>query len=223
VNLLVVEDEDVLAEAVATGLRRAQYAVDVAYDGSSAWEKLELAGATTYDVVVLDRDLPGLHGDEVCRRLRAAGRPERVLMLTAAAGVDATVEGLALGADDYLAKPFAFRELVARVDVLARRPPPAPWVLTCGDLTVDLGRRAVTRAGRPIALGAKEYGVLVELLRADGAWLSAETLLELVWDEYADPFTAAVRVVLARLRAKLGPPDPIETERGVGYRIRRAT
>jgi DNA-binding response OmpR family regulator len=218
-RVLVVEDEDVLAGALATGLRRAKYAVDVAADGGEALEKLELATPDAYDVVVLDRDLPVVHGDEVCRRLRAAGRPERVLMLTASGGVDATVEGLSLGADDYLAKPFAFRELVARVDVLARREAPAAGRLTAGDVAVDLARREVWRAGRAVVLGTKEYGVLVELLRADGAWVSAEALLERVWDENADPFTAAVRIAVTRLRAKLGPPDPIETARGVGYRI----
>jgi DNA-binding response OmpR family regulator len=217
VRVLVAEDEDVMADALARGLRRAGYAVDVAGDGGTA---LELAGINRYDVVLLDRDLPVVHGDDVCRALVAAGSPVRILMLTAAGGLDHKVDGFALGADDYLAKPFAFAELLARVRALARRTAPAqPPVLAAADLRLDVARRAVTRAGRPVDLTLKEYGVLVELVRSGGAVVSAEDLLERVWDENADPFTNAVRVTMVGLRRKLGDPPVIETLRGAGYRV----
>ncbi|TDE12643.1 response regulator transcription factor [Jiangella asiatica] len=216
-RVLVVEDEDVMAEAVALGLRRAGYAADVAVDGEEA---LTLTDLNPYDVVLLDRDLPVLHGDEVCRRLVDAGNRARILMLTAAGALDDRVEGLHLGADDYLAKPFAFAELLARVDALCRRTTrAAPPVLRFADLEIDTGRREVRRAGQPVPLTLKEYGVLVELVRADGAVVSAEELLARVWDENADPFTNAVRVTMVGLRRKLGEPVPVETLRGAGYRV----
>jgi len=215
--VLVAEDEEVMADALARGLRRAGYATDVAGDGGTA---LELAGVNRYDVVLLDRDLPVVHGDDVCRTLVDAGSTARILMLTAAGGLEQKVDGFALGADDYLAKPFAFAELLARVQALARRTAPAqPPVLAAGDLRVDVARRAVTRAGRPVDLTLKEYGVLVELVRSGGAVVSAEELLERVWDEHADPFTNAVRVTMVGLRRKLGDPPVIETTRGAGYRV----
>ncbi|MFC5728583.1 response regulator transcription factor [Nocardioides vastitatis] len=218
-RVLVVEDEGVMAEAVVLGLRRAGYAADVAGDGEAA---LALAGLNPYDVVLLDRDLPVLHGDEVCRRLVAAGNDARILMLTASGAVAERVDGLHLGADDYLAKPFAFAELLARVDALGRRAGRArPPVLRAGELEVDTGRRTVLRGGRPIPLTLKEYGVLVELVRADGAVVSAEELLARVWDEHADPFTNAVRVTMVGLRRKLGEPAVVETLRGAGYRVVR--
>jgi len=216
-RVLVVEDEDVMAEALLLGLRRAGYAADVAYDGEEA---LALAGLNPYDVVLLDRDLPAVHGDEVCRRLVADGVDARILMLTAAGDVADRVGGLGLGADDYLPKPFAFAELLARVDALGRRAGrPQPPVLRAADVEVDTARRSVTRAGRPVALTLKEYGVLVELVRARGAVVSAEELLARVWDENADPFTNAVRVTMVGLRRKLGEPSVVETLRGAGYRV----
>ncbi|WP_028045227.1 response regulator transcription factor [Cellulomonas sp. URHE0023] len=216
-RVLVVEDEEVMADALARGLRRAGYAADVAVDGGAA---LELAGMNRYDVVLLDRDLPVMHGDDVCRALVDAGTSSRILMLTAAGGLEQKVDGFALGADDYLAKPFAFAELLARVRALARRTAPAqPPVLVAGGLRVDVARRAVTRDGRQVDLTLKEYGVLVELVRADGALVSAEELLERVWDENADPFTNAVRVTMVGLRRKLGDPPAIDTLRGAGYRL----
>jgi DNA-binding response OmpR family regulator len=219
VRVLVVEDEDVMAEAVVLGLRRAGYAADVAGDGEEA---LALADLNPYDVVLLDRDLPVLHGDEVCRRLVDGGNDARILMLTASGAVSERVDGLHLGADDYLAKPFAFAELLARVDALGRRAGRArPPVLRAGELEVDTGRRTVLRAGRPVSLTLKEYGVLVELVRADGAVVSAEELLARVWDEHADPFTNAVRVTMVGLRRKLGEPAVVETLRGAGYRVTR--
>ncbi len=214
-RVLVVEDERTLAEAVARGLRREGFAVDVADDGEAALDK---AAGTAYDVVVLDRDLPRVHGDDVCRAL--AGAPARILMLTAASGVEDLVDGLTLGADDYLGKPFVFAELVARVRALGRRAAAAvPPVLTGGDLVLDSGRRLVTRRGRPLSLTRKEFGVLEVLLAANGAVVSAEELLERVWDEYADPFTNAIRVTVMTLRRKLGDPPLVETVVGVGYRI----
>lgn len=217
-RLLVVEDEEVMALALATGLRREGYAVDVAGNGSVA---LDMASWNLYDVILLDRDLPGVHGDEVCRRLVDRKVAAGILMLTAAGTLTETVGGLALGADDYLSKPFAFAELVARVAALTRRTSPAvPPVLRTGELTVDTARRQVRRAGRGIALTLKEYGVLVELVRADGTVVSAEQLLERVWDENADPFSNAVRVAMVGLRRKLGEPAVIETLRGAGYRLR---
>jgi DNA-binding response OmpR family regulator len=217
VRVLVVEDDRELAEAVATGLRRMQMAVDVAFDGASG---LERALVTSYDVIVLDRDLPGLHGDEVCARLVASGARSRVLMLTAAATIDDRVDGLGLGADDYLPKPFAFVELVARVQALFRRAQPAiPPLLSHGDVSLDTGRRRASRGGRPLELGPKEFGVLELLLAAQGRVVSTEELLFRVWDEEADLFTTAVKVTVSRLRRKLGDPSLIETIAQAGYRI----
>ena len=216
-RVLVVEDETVLAEAIARGLRREAMAVDVAFDGLAALERI---GINDYDVVVLDRDLPGVHGDDVCAALVHGDASTRVLMLTAAGEVRERVAGLSLGADDYLAKPFAFAELVARVRALARRSaPPLPPVLVRGDLRCDPNRREVTRAGAPVELSRKEFGVLEQLLRADGTVVSAEQLLEKVWDEHTDPFTTVVRVTVMTLRRKLGDPPLIETVHGVGYRV----
>jgi DNA-binding response OmpR family regulator len=217
VRVLVVEDQVEMAEMVAVGLRRAQMAVDVALDGPGG---LDRALTSDYDVIVLDRDLPGLHGDEVCVQLIAAGRRSRVLMLTAAADSGDLVEGLGLGADDYLAKPFDFPVLVARVRALARRAHPvAPPVLRVADLVVDTAKRRAARSGRPLELGPKEFGVLEILMASEGRAVSAEELLERVWDELADPFTNAVAVTISRLRAKLGDPLLIETVSRSGYRI----
>jgi DNA-binding response OmpR family regulator len=214
---LIVEDEQQLADAVARGLRHRAMAVDVAYEGRSALRKADLAH---YDVVVLDRDLPGLHGDEVCRALRKARSGPAVLMLTASGELDQIVEGLALGADDYLPKPFAFEELLARVQALGRRPRRAlPPVLSRGDLELDPARHEVRRRGKPIELQRKEFAVLRVLLEADGGVVSAEDLLARVWDENVDPFTNVVRVVVMTLRRKLGEPPLIETVTGAGYRI----
>lgn len=216
-RILVVEDEQLFADAIATGLRREGMAVDVAYDGTSGHERVWV---NDYDVVVLDRDLPGMHGDDVCRAV-VADRPwVRVLMLTAATEVTDRVEGLGLGADDYLGKPFVFTELVARVRALGRRsrqavPPELEW----GGVRLDPARREVTRDGAPVALGGKEFGVLEELMRAGGAVVSAEQLLEKVWDEHADPFTNTVRVTVMTLRKKLGEPQLVHTVVGAGYRI----
>jgi len=216
---LVVEDEVDLARTIAKGLRAAGMAPDVANDGNEALDK---ALVNAYDVVVLDRDLPGVHGDDVCRELTALERGPRVLMLTASGGIEQRVHGLSIGADDYLPKPFDFAELVARIRALARRPDQGiRAVLTAGDLRFDVARRHVRRAGRDIPLTAKEYGVLEILLASDGAVVSAEELLEKAWDENADPFTAAVRVTIANLRRKLGKPPLIETVIGVGYRVLR--
>ena len=216
VRVLVVEDNEVVAQAVAEGLRDQGFAVDVAGDGYAGLEK---AGLTPYDVIVLDRDLPVVHGDDVCARL--AGRPAgaRILMLTAAGAPGDRVDGLNLGADDYLAKPFHFPELVARVNALGRRAAAAPPVLRHGELTLDRARRQASRSGQPVPLTRKELGVLEVLLSADGAVISAEQLLEQVWDEFADPFTNAVAVTVMRLRRKLGDPPLIETVIGVGYRL----
>jgi DNA-binding response OmpR family regulator len=192
-------------------------AVDVAYDGAAA---VEVTAVNRYDVVVLDRDLPRVHGDAVCASLVAGPSPARILMLTAAAAVEDRVDGLNLGADDYLPKPFAFTELVARVRALSRRAPSTPPVITRGDLTMDRARRRVSRDGRPVVLTRKEFGVLEAVLGADGAVVSAEELLESVWDEHADPFTNTVSVTMARLRRKLGDPPLIETVIGSGYRLR---
>ncbi|WP_028651369.1 response regulator transcription factor [Nocardioides halotolerans] len=216
-RVLVVEDEEIMADALARGLRRSGYAVDVVTDGATA---LEQAAVNHYDVVLLDRDLPVVHGDEVCRALVRDGASARVLMLTAAGTVAEKVDGFALGADDYLPKPFAFAELLARVEALARRTSPAvPPVIRSGEVAIDTARRTVTRAGRPVQLTLKEYGVLAELARARGAVVSAEDLLERVWDEHADAFSNAVRVTMVGLRRKLGDPQVIETLRGVGYRL----
>jgi DNA-binding response OmpR family regulator len=214
-RVLVVEDHVTLAGRIGEGLRDAGMAVDVVHDGAAA---LTAAADTAYDVVVLDRDLPVVHGDQVCRSL-AAGAGARILMLTAAAAIDDRVDGLELGADDYLGKPFAFQELVARVRVLARRAPSAPPVVHRGDLTVDRARHRASRAGRALSLTRKEFGVLELLVAADGAVVSAEELLENVWDANADPFSNIVSVTLTRLRRKLGTPPLIETVIGCGYRL----
>jgi DNA-binding response OmpR family regulator len=217
VRVLVVEDERNLADAIGRGLRREGMAVDVAYDGRAGHE---MAFVTRYDVIVLDRDLPGVPGDDICADLVASGALTRVLMLTASASVADRVEGLGLGADDYLAKPFAFDELVARVRALGRRAtPPAPPVLAVGDLVLDQARRSVSRAGRTLELTRKELGILEELIKARGAVVSSEELLERVWDANADPFTTTVRVTVMTLRKKLGDPPLIETVVGAGYRV----
>jgi DNA-binding response OmpR family regulator len=216
-RVLVVEDHEELAHAVASGLRREGMAVDVALDGADA---LALAAFNRYDVVVLDRDLPGTHGDEVCRSLARTGGAARILMLTAAATVEDRVTGLGLGADDYLPKPFAFAELVARARALGRRSQPAvPPVLVRGELRLDAAQRVATRAGRRLSLSPKEFAVLELLLAADGAVLSAEELLERAWDDAADPFTQTVKVTISRLRRKLGDPPVIETVPQAGYRV----
>jgi DNA-binding response OmpR family regulator len=216
-RILVVEDEVLLAEAVAEWLRGDAHAVDVVHDGGAA---LERVGVNDYDVVVLDRDLPVVHGDRVCREMVDTGSAARVLMLTAAAEIDDRVAGLSLGADDYLPKPFAFKELAARVVALGRRSrPAAPPVLDRAGIRLDLHRREVYRDGRYVPLSRKEFAVLAELLRADGAAVSAEQLLEKAWDEHADPFTHAVRMTILKLRRKLGNPPIVLTEPGVGYRI----
>jgi len=213
----VVEDHRTLNALIAAGLRREALAVDAVLDGRAALEQL---AATRYDVVVLDRDLPGVHGDEVCRRIVAAGADTRVLMLTAAGTVRDRVEGLGLGADDYLPKPFDFAELVARVRALGRRSTPAlPPILDNGDLTVDPNRRVASRAGRRLDLSPKEFAVLEYLLGAAGRVVSAEELLDRVWDDAADPFTTTVKTTIGRLRAKLGQPPAIHTVREGGYRI----
>ena len=216
-RVLVVEDFEVLAEAIGTGLRREGMAVDVVLDGSAALEHLAVTG---YDVVVLDRDLPGTHGDEVCRKLVAEQSPSRILMLTAASTVTERVTGLGLGADDYLPKPFDFAELVARIRALGRRPATSlPPVLQRGDLTLHPSRRVAFRAGRRLDLSPKEFGLLECLLASGDRVVSAEELLERVWDEQADPFTTAVKTTVRRLRAKLGDPPVIHTVREGGYRI----
>jgi DNA-binding response OmpR family regulator len=217
VRVLVVEDQVELARDIADGLRDRGIATDLAHDGESALRK---GLVYRYDVIVLDRDLPAVHGDEVCVRLRDAGSEARILMLTAAAAIGDRVAGLNLGADDYLPKPFAFEELVARVNALGRRAPAQPTVLVRGDVAVDRASRRATRAGRDLSLTRKELGLLEVLLAAEGAVVSAEELLERVWDENADPFTRTVAVTLGRLRAKLGKPEVIETVVGAGYRVR---
>ncbi|MFD4444151.1 response regulator transcription factor [Nocardia sp. NPDC058519] len=217
-RVLVVEDEIVLADAIGTGLRRYAMAVDVVYDGDAALERVPV---NDYDVVVLDRDLPGASGDEVCRWMIEHEVHSRVLMLTAATAIRERVAGLGLGADDYLTKPFAFAELVARVQALGRRARPAtPPILTRAGLRLDVHRCALTRDGVPIALSRKEFAVLGELMRADGGVVSTEQLLEKAWDENIDPFTGVVRYAIMMLRRKLGEPALIETEPGIGYRIR---
>jgi DNA-binding response OmpR family regulator len=216
-RVLVIEDDLELAEAVATGLRRAHMAVDVAFDGETG---LQQALGTSYDVIVLDRDLPRLHGDEVCAKLVAAGVRSRVLMLTAAATIDDRVDGLGLGADDYLPKPFAFAELAARVQALFRRAQPAiPPLLVHGDLELDTSRRCVRRGGQPLELGPKEFAVLELLLAAQGRVVATEELLFRAWDEEADLFSTAVKVTISRLRRKLGDPPLIVTVHQAGYRI----
>ncbi|HWF35114.1 MAG TPA: response regulator transcription factor [Solirubrobacteraceae bacterium] len=216
-RVLIAEDERRLADAIARGLRREGMAVDVAPDGSEALSKARIV---RYDVVVLDRDLPGVHGDVVCKTVRGE-RPETgILMLTAAGALDDLVEGLSLGADDYLPKPFRFAELVARIHALARRAGPSrPPVLRHADIELDPARRAVSRQSRPVELARKEFAVLEALMAADGATVSAEELLERVWDEHIDPFTNVVRMTIMTLRRKLGEPAVLETVIGVGYRM----
>jgi DNA-binding response OmpR family regulator len=213
-RVLVAEDHVVLADRIAEGLRDAGLAADVVNDGQAA---LTQAGLTAYDVIVLDRDLPVVHGDQVCRTL--AGGAARILMLTAAAAVDDRVDGLELGADDYLGKPFAFHELVARVRALGRRAPSAPPVVRRGDLTVDRARHRASRGTSALSLTRKEFAILELLLAADGRVVSAEELLEHVWDANTDPFSNIVVVTMARLRRKLGEPRLIETVVGRGYRL----
>ncbi len=216
-RVLIIEDEEALAAAVARGLRREGMAVDVSLDGADGLEKALL---TAYDVVILDRNLPGLHGDEVCRRLAGSASESRILMLTAAGGLHDKVAGLNLGADDYLGKPFAFEELVARVRALSRRAGvPRPPVLRHGDVELDPASRRAWRDAHELDLTNKEFGVLEALLAASGAVLSSEELLEKVWDENADPFTNVVRVTVMTLRKKLGEPPFIETVAGAGYRL----
>ena len=216
-RVLLVEDHAKLATTLCRGLRRAGMAVDIAFDGQDALDHLT---GTAYDVVVLDRDLPGVHGDDVCREIVAGPGNSRVLMLTAARSVSDRVAGLGLGADDYLPKPFAFTELVARIQALARRATPAqPPTLVHGDLVLDSGRRIATRGGRELPLSPKEFALLERLLAARGRVLSATDLLEGVWDEMADPFTGTVKVTISRLRAKLGEPPVIQTVAPGGYRI----
>ena len=215
--MLVVEDEKTLARYIAEGLRDRAMSVDVAHDGDTALDKV---AAESYDIVVLDRDLPGTHGDEVCRRLVADGGRPRVLMLTAMSEVNERVAGLRLGADDYLGKPFDFEELVARLEALSRRSQPAlPPVLRHGDIILDPGLRQTMRADRPVMLSNKEFAVLATLMAAGGAVISAEELLRTVWDENADPFTNAVRITVSALRKRLGEPWLIATVPGAGYRI----
>jgi DNA-binding response OmpR family regulator len=213
-RVLVVEDHVTLAGRIAQGLRQAGMAVDAVYDGAAA---LEAVVETAYEVIVLDRDLPVVHGDQVCRTL--AGSGPRILMLTAASHVDDRVDGLELGADDYLGKPFVFGELVARVRALSRRAPAAAPVLRRGDLTVDRARHRASRGSRQMPLTHKEFGILETLLAADGAVVSAEELLERVWDAKVDPFSNIISVTMARLRRKLGDPPLIETVIGKGYRM----
>ncbi|MFI5914496.1 response regulator transcription factor [Dactylosporangium sp. NPDC051541] len=215
-RVLLIEDEPLLAEQIAEGLRDQGMAVDLAADGLDGLHK---AGTNPYDVVVLDRDLPRLHGDQVCGALAAADAGPRVLMLTAAGEAADRVAGLTLGADDYLPKPFVFAELVLRIRALARRAANAPRVLRRAGLTFDTARRIVTRDGRTLPLTTKELAVLEILMGADGAVVSSEALLDRAWDEHADPFTATVRVTVARLRRKLGDPPLIETVVGAGYRL----
>jgi DNA-binding response OmpR family regulator len=216
-RVLVVEDEQVMADAIADGLRQHAMAVDVAYDGADGFEKATING---YDVIVLDRDLPRLSGDIVCTRIIAANLDTRILMLTAASAVPQRVSGLGLGADDYLTKPFAFAELVARIQALGRRSRPAtPPVLERGNVRLDPHRGTVYRGERQVHLTRKEFAVLLELLRADGGIVSAEQLLEKAWDEQTDPFTNVVRFTIMNVRRKLGEPALIETLPGSGYQI----
>jgi DNA-binding response OmpR family regulator len=216
-RVLIVEDEPMLADGIARGLRNEGMAVDVAGDGRDGLGK---AVIHDYDVIVLDRDLPAIHGDDVCQQLNARGNLARILMLTASSTIEDRVTGLGLGADDYLSKPFALRELVARIRALSRRVSrPRPPVLRRADLELDSAAREVRRGEEEIELGRKEFGVLEVLLDADGRVVSAEELLERVWDENVDPFSNVVRVIIMTLRRKLGDPPLIETIKGVGYRI----
>jgi DNA-binding response OmpR family regulator len=214
--VLVAEDDEVLAQAVAVGLRRQGMAVDVAVDGDDA--RVQLA-VNPYDVVVLDRDLPGVNGDEICRALVAEGSTTRVLMLTAASSVTERVEGLGLGADDYLPKPFEFAELVARIRAVARRPAMPQPELAHGDLRVDPVGRVAFRGGLRLELSRNELAVLECLLAAEGKPVSAEQLIKRVWDDDLDPYTGTVKTTISRLRSKLGDPPLIETVRELGYRI----
>jgi len=217
VRVLVVDDEPLLADVVAATLRREAIAVDIAYDGAEALAQVDI---NSYDVMVLDRDLPLVHGDDVCKQLLESGVDTRILMLTAAAEVADRVAGLGVGADDYLTKPFALAELVARVRALARRSRPAsPPVLERAGIRLDPARREVSRLGAPVSMPRKEFAVLEELLRADGAVVSTEDLLERAWDENIDPFTGVVRLTILKLRRRLGEPPIIETVSGVGYQI----
>ncbi len=216
-RVLVIEDDEEMAEAIGVGLRRAEMAVDLAYDGAAG---LSRAIANDYDVIVLDRDLPGVHGDKICAELVHAGCRCRVIMLTAASAMDDLVDGLGRGADDYLGKPFDFPVLVARIRALFRRAQPAiPPVLRHADIELDTAQRRAWRGGQRIVLTPKEFGVLELLLAAEGRIVSAEELLERVWDEAADPFTNAVKITVSRLRAKLGEPPMIDTVPRAGYRI----
>jgi DNA-binding response OmpR family regulator len=217
VRVLVIQDDEEMSPSIAVGLRRERMAVDVALDGPSG---LERALVNDYDVIVLDRDLPGMHGDEICAELVAGGCRSRVLMLTAAAAIEDLVDGLRLGADDYMPKPFDFPVLVARIGALIRRAQPAtPPVLRRDDIMLDTAQRRAFRGERELELAPKEFGVLELLLASQGRSLSAEELLERVWDENADPFTNAVKITISRLRAKLGDPPLIETIAKSGYRI----
>jgi two-component system response regulator VanR len=216
-RVLVAEDEERVAEGVARGLRREGAAVDVAFDGGTALAK---ARAFDYDVLVLDRDLPELHGDDVCRAVNRERPETRILMLTAYREVDDLVAGLALGADDYLAKPFAFDELVARVRALGRRAQSSrPAVLERQGIRLDPARHEVTRDGRLVELTPKEFAVLEALLEADGDVVSARRLLDRVWDENIDAVSNTVRMTVMTLRRKLGEPSVLETVRGAGYRL----
>jgi DNA-binding response OmpR family regulator len=221
VRVLVIEDDVELADAVGVGLRRERMAVDLAYEGLGG---LERALANDYDVVVLDRDLPGIHGDDICAELVRAGSRARVIMLTAARTTDDLVEGLGIGADDYLPKPFNFPELVARIGALARRSSPAlPPILRHGDVELDTAHRRARRGGRLLELTPKEFGVLELILAAQGRVVPAEEFLERVWDENADPFSQVVKITISRLRAKLGEPPLIETVPQAGYRLQVAS
>ena len=216
-RVLIAEDERRLADTLADGLRTRGLAVDVARDGEQALFK---ARVYPYDVIVLDRDMPRVHGDEVCRAVNAEQPRTKVLMLTAAVAEEELVDGLALGADDYMGKPFSFAELLARINALCRRSGEArPAVLRRGDIELDPAEHTVTRHGQPVALSGKEFGVLETLMVADGATVSPEQLLERVWDEHADPFTNSVRMTIVTLRRKLGDPPAVQTVRGAGYRV----
>jgi two-component system response regulator VanR len=216
-RVLIAEDERRLADTLADGLRTRGLAVDVAHDGEQALFK---ARVYPYDVIVLDRDMPRVHGDEVCRAVNAEQPRTKVLMLTAAVAEEELVDGLALGADDYMGKPFSFAELLARINALGRRSGEArPAVLRRGDIELDPAEHTVTRHGQPVALSGKEFGVLETLMVADGATVSPEQLLERVWDEHADPFTNSVRMTIVTLRRKLGDPPAVQTVRGAGYRV----
>jgi DNA-binding response OmpR family regulator len=216
-RVLMAEDERFLADLVARSLRKQAMAVDVAYDGTAALERLEV---NDYDVLILDRDLPGVHGDHICRELVRRGAPVRILMLTASGAVHERIDGLNLGADDYLAKPFSVEELAARIRALVRRSgQPLPPMLQWQGIALDTPRHQATRDGRPLSLSRKEYAVLEVLMRAQGGVVSTEELLERAWDEHIDPFTTVVKVTISKLRSKLGDPPVITTVPGSGYRL----